>query len=104
MHFVHVRIICCILRVCSETDAEDDCMYTIEQVQPLAALRPLSSNIMNPEYHILYMKLDFDNPRCSYTCVKDVLGSGNVRMLSKAINIIQEVLRTVRELILVGSH
>ena len=41
------------LAVVGETDAEDDGVDTIEEVEPLPSLRPLTSNVVDPEYHVL---------------------------------------------------
>ena len=44
--------------VVGETDAEDDGVDTIKQVEPLPPLRPLTTHVVNTKYHILQTSSD----------------------------------------------
>ena len=96
MHFVHVRVIRSLLTVVGETDTKDDGMHTVKQIQPLPSLRPLASNIVDTEDHILDVELDLDNAGGPDPGVEDVLGGGDVAVLAQPGHVLQEILGAVR--------
>ena len=50
------------------------------------------------------MKLDFYNARGPDPGVEDVLGGGDVGVLPQPVNILQEVLGTIRQVIFISSQ
>ena len=100
------------LAVVGETDAEYDGVDTIEQVEPLPPLRPLTTNVMDTKYHVLQasisvkpdryllaayfdVELDLHDARCPDPGVEDVLGAGDVAVLSQPPHVVQEILGAV---------
>ena len=53
MHLVDVSVVRRPLAVGGQTDAEDDGVDAIKEVEPLPSLRPLTPHVMDPEYHVL---------------------------------------------------
>ena len=100
------------LAVVGQTDAEDDGVDTIEEVEPLPSLRPLTTNVVDPEYHVLQtsisailrpdmlaayfdVELDLDDARCPDPGVEDVLSAGDVAVLAQPHHVVQEILGAV---------
>ena len=122
MHLIHIRVVGRLLAIVGQTHAEDHRVDAVKQVEPFPSLRPLASNIMNPEYHILRksvsieqsilyvdrrhldVELDLDDARGPDPGVEDVLGGGDVAVLAQPGHVLQEILGAVRQLILVGPQ
>ena len=52
--FMHlVDVIRGSLTVVGQTDAEDDGVDTIKEVEPLPPLRPLTTHVVDTKYHVL---------------------------------------------------
>ena len=53
MHLVALGPLGPPLAVAGQGHAEDDGVHAVEQVEPLAPLRPLAANVVDPEDHVL---------------------------------------------------
>ena len=53
MHFVDVGVVRGPLAVVGETDAEDDGVDAVKEIEPLPPLRPLAAHVVDAEYHVL---------------------------------------------------
>ena len=71
-----------------DNDDDTDRMNAVKKVKPLAPLRALTSNIVDPEYHVLDVELDLDNAGGADAGVEDVLGGGDVSVLTQASHVV----------------
>ena len=113
VHLIHIRVVGRLLAIVGQTHAEDHRVDAVKQVEPFPSLRPLASNIMNPEYHVLKksanfkqsilyvdrrhldVELDLDDARGPDPGVEDVLRAGDVAVLAQPPHVLQEILGAV---------
>nr|AAD08674.1 unknown [Mus musculus] len=82
---------------------EDDGSHIIEALDPLAAFIALAAHIEHVEVDFVHLELGLKDSRGQDTAAKQVLVTWHVVGLLDHINLVQEVLGTVNQLVLIGA-